>query len=52
MTVRSVGRRVVQGQNISRVFPGHFYRMYGPLLVEMTGHDNSAAFAVYLSLRI
>ena len=24
------------------VFPGHFYCMRGPLLVELMGHDNSA----------
>ena len=31
---------------IFRVFRGHFYCMRGPLLVEPTGEDNSAASTV------
>ena len=26
---------------IFRVYPGHFYCMHGPSLVELTGHDNN-----------
>ena len=37
---------------ISRVFPGHFYCLRGPSLVELTGHDKSVVLAVTVQIRV